>query len=183
MLKTIKYTEEQLEIFLIDKLKQVYGFKKIIRQFEILSGRIDLLAYDGDGLYYVIEIKTGDITADAVCQVLRYTQYLNSEKSKNGKRRFRPLLIGFNIDVNCRHLDYLLKRFEKYPENEFYVLYTLYSVGISGVELGYYCVSNDKCIEKLYEKRYSKIDSQELEIEELEITKDCLCCQLGITNR
>ena len=87
----IEYSEEQLQNYLIKNLKQHFPELKLIKsEFEIPQGRIDLLckSIDEDNVYWVIELKTGIITSDSAIQVLRYTQYLNSEMSKGGKRIF-----------------------------------------------------------------------------------------------
>lgn len=161
----LEISEEDLESALIKKLPEYYSLKIIKRQFKIPGGIIDILAKhtEYENVYFVIEIKVGDLTSDSVCQVLRYTQYLNSEKSKCGKRRFYPLLIGSGIDTQNSngHLIKLLKHFDGFLNDSFYVQYDLFNIGLDGVKLEYYSIENKKLIDDYYDTKFSIIEKLE----------------------
>lgn len=162
---TINLSENDLETFLVDKIPQTWELKIIKRQFHIKGGIIDILAKDKEtnSVYWVIEIKTGEITPDSVCQVLRYTQYMNSEMSKEGKRFFYPLLIGKSLsrDQSNGHLYKLLKVFDGYVDRAFYVFYSLYHIGIDGIELNWYDKDNEEFMTNSYDSCYNHYDDLE----------------------
>ena len=94
----IECDEKEIEDFLCVDIGQFLGLKLIKRQLETPAGVIDILAYDSiTGVYFVIELKKNRLNADSLAQVLRYSTYLNCNKSQ-GKRVFVPLLIGMTID-------------------------------------------------------------------------------------
>ena len=169
----VEISEEKLESILIDKIPEKYDLKIIKRQFKIDGGIIDILAKSTveDNVYFVIELKVGDLTTDSVCQVLRYTQYLNSEMSKNSKRRFYPLLIGSGIDTQNSngHLIKLLKHFNGWENDCFYVQYDLFDVGLEGINLGYYNVENNRIIKDKYERTESFIEKLYYDLENKEV--------------
>jgi len=72
------------------------GVKYVTRQMRTPVGVLDVLARHPECpvVHYVIEIKKGTIDSAAYVQVLRYAKYLNSERSKDGRRLFVPVLIG-----------------------------------------------------------------------------------------
>lgn len=169
----VEISEEKLESILIDKIPEKYDLKIIKRQFKIDGGIIDILAKSTieDNVYFVIELKVGDLTTDSVCQVLRYTQYLNLEMSKNSKRRFYHLLIGSGIDTQNSngHLIKLLKHFNGMEDDCFYVQYDLFNVGVNGINLGYYNVENNKIVEEKYKKTESFIEKLYYDLENKEV--------------
>ena len=172
----VKFTEEELETRLIKVLLQTYDVKILARQFKIVGGIIDILAKstNHNNVYFVIEIQKGDITPDAVCQVLRYTQFLNNEMSKNGKRKFYPLLIGSSIsyEQSNGHLFKLLTHFSNDINDNFYCMYDLFKIGVYGVKLGFYDYCNQKFLDYAYNKQF---DYKNAEIEKL---IDNCCVQL-----
>lgn len=94
----IECDEKDIEDFLCVDIGQFLGLKLIKRQLETPAGIIDILAYDSiTGVYFVIELKKNRLNTDSFAQVLRYSNYLNCNKSK-GKRVFVPLLIGMSLD-------------------------------------------------------------------------------------
>lgn len=171
----IDITEEVLEQHLLRVISRDWDVDIIKNQFRIKGGIIDILARSKKNrdLYFVIEVKTGDIKPDAVCQVLRYTQYLNSEMSKNSRRLFYPIVIGKNIskEDSNGHLFKLLKFFngEDYMDLSFYCGYALYNVDLKGLALGWMDVDNKKFIEDCYEKHWNVIDHLQEEIIDLEV--------------
>lgn len=169
----IKYSEYQLQNYIIKNIATIFPELEIIKpEFPIPSGRIDILCREINNKrnYWVIELKAGDIISDSVVQVLRYTQYLNSEMSKFGKRIFRPLIIGQNIsNYESEHLMKLLKYYDPDDNYEcFYCFYRLYSLNTDSMQFdfSYMNVKNDKFIDKIYKIKYSYA----CEIEYLEMT-------------
>lgn len=175
----IDIVEKDLEDFLCENISKHYKNIKIIkRQFRTKAGVIDLLAKDIDSLneYIVIELKIGDLTSDSVCQVLRYTQYLNSEMSKGGKRTFHPLLIGSNLSDE---LSKLLSHYEGFFLKPFYCHYDLFNIGMKGLELGYYNRKNGEFLKNTYQYQYSAIEDLENKLEGKDIEIHNLKKELG----
>lgn len=174
---TINISEEQLEEHLLKLIPRTWDLKIIKSQFKIKGGVIDILAKynEYENTYFVIELKVGELTPDSVCQVLRYTQYMNSEMSKGGKRVFYPLLIGNKIttEQSNGHLYKLLKRFDGEPDDTFYVQYSLYDLGLNGITLGWYYNPNNDFIMSTYDKFHSRITDIEEENNELKLEIYC----------
>lgn len=163
----INISERELEDYLVNNISKYYPNIKIIkRQYNIACGIIDLLAKECADRYLVIELKIGELNSSAVCQVLRYTQYLNSEKSKNGKRRFFPLLIGSSLN---EEIIKLVKHYDDYVEDVFYCYYDLFSFGIKGINLGYFNINNEDFMESAYKKKYTYYTGLEGDIIKYEI--------------
>lgn len=174
----INISEEQLESYLLKLIPLTWKLKIIKRQFKIKSGVIDILAKHKEykNTYFIIELKVGELTPDSVCQVLRYTQYMNSEMSKEGKRRFYPLLIGNTIskEQSNGHLYKLLKRFDGKPDNIFYIQYSLYDLGLNGITLNWYNQENNDFIESTYRILCSRLDALENKKNSLLFTAHCM---------
>lgn len=185
----INVSEKDLEDFLVSNIQKYHPDLKIIkRQFRTACGIIDLLAKDtslsyGNNVYVVIELKIGELDASAVCQVLRYTQYLNSEMSKNGKRFFYPLLIGSSVS---EEISKLVCFYNDEYNDTFYCMYDLFSFDLKGINFGYYNINNNKFFrenfieqnsrcENLVEENIEKdfeIDTLKTKIEDLEKRKN-----------
>ncbi len=98
----IDCTENDIETYLCENMDKHLGLRFVGRQINTQAGIIDVLAKSKDvkELYYVIELKRGVIDAHAYVQVMRYTHFLNSEKSKDFQRVFMPMLIGNSLCPN-----------------------------------------------------------------------------------
>jgi hypothetical protein len=156
----INVSEKDLEDFLVSNIQKYHPDLKIIkRQFITSCGIIDLLAKDtsyGDNVYAVIELKIGELDASAVCQVLRYTQYLNSEMSKKGKRFFYPLLIGSSIS---EEISKLVCFFNDEYNDTFYCMYDLFSFDLKGINFGYYNINNLKFFRENFIEQNSRCEN------------------------
>lgn len=167
----INVSEKDLEDFLVSNIQKYHPDLKIIkRQFRTSCGIIDLLAKDtsyryGDNVYVVIELKIGELDASAVCQVLRYTQYLNSEMSKKGKRFFYPLLIGSSIS---EEISKLVCFFNDEYNDTFYCMYDLFSFDLKGINFGYYNINNLKFFKENFIEQNSRYEN----LEEESVEKD-----------
>jgi len=104
----IQAEERDIEDFLCEDLGGYLDLHLIDRQVNTPAGIIDILA-KSEKFYYVIELKKGVIDAHALAQVLRYTNYLNDNKSKNGKRFFVPVLIGSHLADGLQRSVYYLE--------------------------------------------------------------------------
>jgi Endonuclease NucS len=95
----LTYLEKDIEDLLEKNCPYYLGLKFITRQFHTPNGIVDVIAKhpENHDIYYVIEIKKDTLDSQALTQVLRYSKWLNSEYSKEGKRLFLPLLIGNSI--------------------------------------------------------------------------------------
>lgn len=169
---SIDLSEKELENALLKAIPKKFPVKIIKNQYEISGGIIDILAKSTEykDTYFIFELKLGDITPDSVCQVLRYSQYMNSEKSKDGKRHFYPVLIGKNIDYQSSngHLYKLLKIFEGEKDDIFYVQYSLYNLGLNGLELNWIDTKNEEFIEENYNIYNCHIENKQMEIDGLD---------------
>lgn len=168
---SVNISEKELEESLLKKIPEYYPVKIIKNQYETNSGIIDILAKstEEENVYFIFEIKVKELTTDSVCQVLKYTQYMNSEKSKNGKRRFYPVLVGRNLEhkTSNDNLFRLVKKFNGFSDNIFYVQYFLYEIGLKGIELDWFDKKNKKFIEENYKQLNSHIGNVELERDDL----------------
>lgn len=104
----IEATEKDIEDCIAYDCNGFLGLDFIARQINTPAGIIDVLAKsrEQENVYFVIEIKKDCLNAKSLCQVLRYTAYMNNQKSKDGKRLFIPLLIGQNLTdelIKCVH--------------------------------------------------------------------------------
>ena len=108
---TFTFSERDIEDILSKECSKFLGVKFLARQLSIPVGIIDLLVASkiNAGIYYVVEIKKGLLDPSAYVQVLRYSKWLNSEYSKEGKRRFIPVLVGEHLSPS---LDTLVDFFE-----------------------------------------------------------------------
>ena len=96
---TIQADEKDIEDILSARMKRHLGLKFLQRQVRTPAGIIDMLARGEEkNVYYVIELKKGEINPYTLVQALRYTMYLNSNLSKDGKRIFIPVLIGDSLN-------------------------------------------------------------------------------------
>ena len=74
-------TESEFEDLLVQKPEMLEPSLELVgRQTPIQSGRLDLLAVDGNGRLVVCELKRGKIVREAVGQVLAYAAALDSMK-------------------------------------------------------------------------------------------------------
>ena len=172
---TANVSEGQLENYLCDNLEKHFPHLKIIkRQYKIPEGRIDLLCKDTNNYntYVVVELKIGDITPDTVCQALRYTQYLNLEKSKTGKRKFYPLVIGSNLEDKTQHIQKLLRYYDDYEEG-FYCYYRLFNIDENfNFNFEYYNIINKEYIDSNYKEIFIQ-DYKALEQDFAMLKKHC----------
>lgn len=102
----LSYSEKDIEDILFQHSEKFLDIRAIKRQYPTKVGVVDLIAQstsDKD-VFFVIEIKKDFLDCYAYCQVLRYSNWLNSEKSKNGKRKFFPVLIGKDLSADLYHL-------------------------------------------------------------------------------
>lgn len=183
----IQFNEEDLKKYLIKNISKHYpNFKVIAEEYPVPDGRIDLLCKntDEDDTYVVMELKQNNITNDSLAQVLRYTQYMNNEQSKNGKRRFFPLLIGQNLQDEKNHLQKLLKVYEGYFYDNFICYYNLFSFDIVNMDFVFTYVNayNDEYIKKNYNNINSYYDKlfdniEELRIENMELREELIKCK------
>lgn len=161
----IDLTEKELEDFLMENISKYHDNIKVIkRQFRTEAGVIDILAKDISHYkrYIVIELKIGSLDSDAVCQVLRYTQYLNSEKSKNGERMFYPLLIGSSLSDDVSKL---LVHYDGDQYTNAYCHYDLFNFGVNGLKLRYYNVKNKAFFDEHYKYHFSHYSALDEELE------------------
>lgn len=105
------FSERDIEDILSLNCQKFLGVRYLARQVATPVGIIDMIAIGraGAGIYYVVEIKKGLLDPAAYVQVLRYSKWLNSEYSKQGKRRFIPVLVGEHLSPS---LDTLVEYFE-----------------------------------------------------------------------
>ncbi len=135
----LKISESDLEDSISKNCEKLLGLKFIARQIKTPAGIIDILAYDKSSkAYCVIELKNCCLDQKALPQVLRYSNYLNSEKSKGGKRMFISLLIGDDLGDNLIksvfHFDGVLSE-SSYGK----VYYTLYDLDVlNGINFSYF---------------------------------------------
>lgn len=110
----ITYIEKDIEDLLEEDCEHYVGLKFITRQFRTPVGIIDVIARQPHynrrfKMYYVIEIKKGTLDAAAYVQLVRYTNWLNSERSKDGNRIFVGVLIGSSLAEDlikvCEYFD------------------------------------------------------------------------------
>lgn len=168
MIFNINIVEKDIEDFLYKYINCFYPNIKVLkRQFRTPVGVIDILAKDLEvkDSYIVIELKIGELDSDAFCQVLRYTQYMNSEMSKN-KRVFYPLLIGNSLSDSLKKL---VAHYEGCFDDTFYCQYDLFNFTFDGLQLRFYNRENKNNIDSIYKKQESLIQRLNEKIEDLDI--------------
>ena len=126
----IEATEKAIEDILAANMKDYLDLRFVGRQINTPAGIVDILARcPTNGIYYVIELKKDILDVSAYAQVMRYVQYFNHNKNKNGKRLFLPLLIGQNLhDSILRNVFYFRKHQTNCPSM---VGYRLFNFDIS----------------------------------------------------
>jgi hypothetical protein len=99
-------SERYIEDVLANNCEHFLDLKFIARQFQTDVGIIDLIARHPEDResYFVIELKRGVIDPQAYVQVVRYANWLNSEYSKDGRRKFFPVLIGESLSSTLDHV-------------------------------------------------------------------------------
>lgn len=126
----LTYTEKDVEDLLENGCPFFLGLKFIKRQFRTPVGIIDVIARHPErkNVFYVIEIKKDLVDSSAYVQVLKYTKWLNHERSKEGGRIFIPLLIGNNISQDLYHVCEFFDRDSHYDIDSYHkVLYRLFN--------------------------------------------------------
>lgn len=92
--------ERDLESFLLAELNVLEEGLKVYdgetgRQFQVHSGRIDILAQDRDKNFVVLELKAGTATESALAQVLAYMADVTRELSKG--KRVRGIIVAYDF--------------------------------------------------------------------------------------
>lgn len=92
--------ERDLETFLLSKLEAIEeGLKmyegEIGRQFQVRSGRIDVLAQDKDNNFVVLELKAGTATEPVLTQLLAYMAEVKEMLSKD--RAARGIIVAYDF--------------------------------------------------------------------------------------
>ena len=132
----MKYTEKEIEDYLVKNINKHFPeLKFVAQQFNVDNNYIDLILKDKNTKdYYIVELKRGHINSNAIIQVLTYKKLMEINFSKNGKRRFIPLLIGLHLEESP-HIYKLLEYFEpdltQSYEKIFYRCFDLTLNGIS----------------------------------------------------
>jgi len=93
------YQEKDVEDLLEQDCMGYIGLDFVARQLRTAVGIVDVIAAhpEIENLKYVIEIKKGALDSSAYTQVLKYTNWLNSEESDGGKILYLPMLIGTHL--------------------------------------------------------------------------------------
>jgi len=92
--------ERDLENFLLNKLSILEKGLRIYegktgQQFQVKSGRIDILAHDKDGNFVVLELKAGTATESVLAQVLAYMADITRELSKG--KPTRGIIVAYDF--------------------------------------------------------------------------------------
>lgn len=145
----INCKESDIEDILCEHADKMLGVKFLKRQYRTPVGVIDILAKSNviKDCFYVIEIKNTTLNPDAYTQVLRYSNWMNKEESKDGRRYFIPVLVGRFLNENLCHLC------EYFSDDDYYgrhnirdVFYRCYDFNpISGVSFEYYSIAQKNC--------------------------------------
>lgn len=95
--RELNLTERLVQEFLSANLNLLGlpGLTLIQTEYQVPSGRIDILARDDDGTLFAIELKKGVATRDAVGQL---QSYLGDLLSKEASRRIQGILVASGID-------------------------------------------------------------------------------------
>ncbi|MCF0075456.1 hypothetical protein LZD49_33565 [Dyadobacter sp. CY261] len=143
---TINCEEREIEQALIWDCRHFLGLKFLKNQVRTPIGIIDVVAAHPykKGVYYVIELKRDLLDESAFVQCMRYTNYLNTNHNKDGKRLFIPFLIGKNISPK---LFGAVKHYDIDDQHDYdiagYCLYTLFAFDLrKGLDFSYF--NNDQ---------------------------------------
>jgi len=94
----IEANEKDIEDILCRHMDEFLGLRYVGRQINTPAGVVDILAKSPEKrVFYIIELKRGEINASAYAQVMRYCHYFNYNKTRCGRRIFAPLLIGDHL--------------------------------------------------------------------------------------
>jgi len=162
----IEGTEKDIEDVLCENMKEFLGLRFVARQAQTPAGVIDIIAAAKD-VFYVIELKRDTIDTHAYAQVMRYCNYLNFNKSKNGKRVFAPLLIGEHLSGELYRN---VKQFEESGENfKAYHLhipeYALFQFNpLSGISFSYYSPAQQEYADEHFfnQSTYAERENEDL---------------------
>lgn len=136
----INASEKTIEDILCDNMDKFLNIKFVTRQFKTDSGIIDIIARDeqNKNIYYIIELKKGEIDTHAYAQVHRYCLFMNSCFNK-GKRIFIPLLIGDDLADEIIKNVYYFDNSYLTSSSIAKTFYSLYSFDIEeGIQFNYY---------------------------------------------
>jgi hypothetical protein len=99
-------TEQDIEDILVRHCDRMLGIEFMARQFRTAVGVVDILAKHPyiPNVYYVVEIKRGILDPATYVQALRYANWLNSERSKFGRRFFIPIIVGEHLHASLNSL-------------------------------------------------------------------------------
>ncbi len=107
--------EQDLENYIARNIEVLEeGLRLIRRQYEVPTGRIDILAEDREGNLVVIELKAGEATESSLTQLLAYISAIQ-EREKG--RNVRGILVAHTFPERVVHAARLipyvkLKRYE-----------------------------------------------------------------------
>lgn len=92
--------ERDLENFLLAKLAVLENGLKTYegetgRQFQVTSGRIDILAQDKDGSFVIIELKAGTASDSVLAQILAYMADVKAELPK--RKTVRGIIVAYGF--------------------------------------------------------------------------------------
>lgn len=105
-------SEKDVEDVLCQHSMRFLQLRFLARQCRTPVGVIDILARHPfiPGVYYVIEVKRARLDPSAYVQVCRYARWLNSERAKDGRRVFIPMLVGESLSEDlttvCEYFDH-----------------------------------------------------------------------------
>lgn len=143
------YTEQDIEDILEANCEHMLGVRFLTRQFRTTVGVVDVLAKHAyvPNVYYVIEIKKGTLDPAAYAQAMRYAKWLNSERSKGGKRKFIPIIIGEHLQSTLNHLcNYFDHEYQCNVSNIHDVAYRLFRFDpLRGVAFSWHSVEQAGC--------------------------------------
>lgn len=122
---TLNFDEKDIEDFLCKNNNLKFYFpdlKFIARQVKIDKFFIDILAYNKyDKCFYIIELKKGELNANAYTQAIKYKN-LMSLKYKY-KHKFKIILIGEKLNENLFYIINYYNFSHPYHCNNTYTLY------------------------------------------------------------
>ena len=137
----INASEDTVEQILKDNCKKFLGLRFVDNQIQTPAGIIDILArHPQSGTYFVVEIKKDTLDTHALAQVLKYTKFMNTNKTKGGKRLFVPLLVGRHLSEELNKCVYHYESDDGHSAHDIY--YTLYGFDLmEGLLFNYYASS------------------------------------------
>lgn len=92
-------SEKLLEDFLEKNIEQLEkGLKLVGRQYNTITGPIDLLCKDKKGDYVVIELKKGRGSDKVVGQALRYMGFIKTNMLETADQSVRAIIVSRQID-------------------------------------------------------------------------------------